>query len=186
MLEGRTANPPESRTRAEGRDGFDGEKSRQPNVRCTGPNSLRLLRKDDDRGGADGRRQCVGPARAPRERLPRLRRLRRGVRRVVPPPGAETNARWQAPDPSPTRLAPRRVHHWAGPGEAHARRLCYQPLQARLGLVEADRGPNTQGRRGRQEQRPVDRPDRLRQDCAWRRPWPDGSTSRSRLATLPL
>ena len=70
----------------------------------------------------------------------------------------------QAPHPSPARRPPRRLHHRPGPGEADARRRRHQPLQAGLGLLEADRGPRAQGRRGRQEQRPADRPDRLRQD----------------------
>ena len=40
------------------------------------------------------------------------------------------------------------------------------------GRAQADRRPRAQGRRGRQEQRPADRPDRLRQDGAGADPGP--------------
>ncbi len=109
---------------------------------------------------------------APRSRRPRLRRVRRRLRRPVPPPRAKAVADGQAADPSPARRPPRRLHRRPGTGQADAFGGRDQPLQASLGVEQADRGPGAQGRRGVQEQRPPDRPDRVRQDGAGANPGP--------------
>ena len=69
------------------------------------------------------------------------------------------------PTPSGTGRQPRRLHHRPGPGEADARRRGDQPLQAGAGPRRSTTH-RVAGRRGLQEQRPADRPDRLRQDGA--------------------
>ena len=150
-------------------DELDGDKRRRPEP-GSAPDSLRLLRADDRRCRPDDRRQGAGRRRHPPADHPHLLRLRRDLRRHLRQARAEERPPDQGADAPGAGRPPRRLHHRPGAREEDPLGRRGQPLQA--GPGGRDRRPGAEGRRGRQEQRPADRPDRLRQDGAGADPRP--------------
>ena len=126
------------------------------------------------------RRRPAG--RRARRRL-HLRRVHRPLpvdpRTGATPPRHQQAAVQQDSHAAADRRPARPVRHRPGARQEGAGRGRPQPLQA------ADARHDRLGRRDRQVEHPLDRPDRLGQDAAWPKRWPGSSTCPSPSATPP-